>query len=176
VHAQRQQLKQVYELRPVSVQKVQYGKTQTKRAITNVLDAILPTYQYASLPELNTALKQYNTMADSGSEHSRTFSNNGLVYRVLDEWGQKIGTPIKASGIYNTPDLSFLTENSNKTNPLNNRINCALKIPLTSPRSKSQGNRWRHNASKVRILMVCLTPGKTARRSRFNYQTVSTDK
>jgi hypothetical protein len=47
--AQREQLKQAYVLKPVNVQKVQYGKSETKQAITNVLDAILPTYKYASL-------------------------------------------------------------------------------------------------------------------------------
>src|SRR5947209_12714895 len=42
-----------YELQPVNVQKVQYGKSETKRAITNVLDAVLPHYKYTSLAELN---------------------------------------------------------------------------------------------------------------------------
>ena len=42
VQAQREQLKQAYELKPVNAQRVLYGKKQTKRAITNVLDAILP--------------------------------------------------------------------------------------------------------------------------------------
>jgi len=110
VQAQREQLKQAYELKPVNAQKVQYGKSETKRAITNVLDAILPTYKYASLPELNAVLKQYNVIADRGSENSRTFKNYGLVYRALDEKGQKIGVPVKASAIYNNPGLKFLGE------------------------------------------------------------------
>jgi hypothetical protein len=33
-----------YELKPVNVQRVQYGKAETKRAITNVLDHVLSTY------------------------------------------------------------------------------------------------------------------------------------
>jgi len=41
----------------VSAQKVQYGKTQTKRAITNVLDIVIDQYKYTSLPELNAILK-----------------------------------------------------------------------------------------------------------------------
>ncbi|RYE28356.1 MAG: relaxase, partial [Sphingobacteriales bacterium] len=68
--AQREQ-KLNYELKPVPVGKVQYGKTETKRAITNVLDKILPAYKYSSLPELNAILKAYNVMADRGSESSR---------------------------------------------------------------------------------------------------------
>src|SRR3954452_19551010 len=40
------------EIRPVS-QKIQYGKSETKRAITNVLDHVLKQYKYSSLAELN---------------------------------------------------------------------------------------------------------------------------
>jgi len=108
VKAQREQLKQAYELKPVNVQKVQYGKSETKQAITNVLDAILPIYKYASLPELNAVLKQYNVRADRGSENSRTYQRGGLVYRVLDEKGKPVGTPIKASQIYSKPTLKAL--------------------------------------------------------------------
>jgi hypothetical protein len=108
VKAQREQLKQADALKPVNVQKVQYGKSETKQAITNVLDAILPAYKYASLPELNAVLRQYNVRADRGSEKSRTFQRGGLVYRVLDDHGKPVGTPIKASQIYNKPTLKAL--------------------------------------------------------------------
>jgi hypothetical protein len=108
VKAQREQLKQAYELKPVNVQKVQYGKSETKQAITNVLNAILPAYKYASLPELNAVLRQYNVRADRGTENSRTYQRGGLVYRVLDENGKPVGTPIKASQIYNKPTLKTL--------------------------------------------------------------------
>jgi len=110
VQAESHQLKQAHELKPVNVQKVQYGKSDTRRAITNVLDAILPVYKYASLPELNAILRGYNIVADRGSESSRTFKNNGLLYRILDDKGQKIGIPIKASAIYNKPTMKFLNE------------------------------------------------------------------
>jgi hypothetical protein len=110
VKAQREQLKHAYELKPVHVQKVLYGKSETKQAITNVLDAILPAYKYASLPELNAVLKQYNIRADRGSEKSRTYQRGGLVYRVLDEKGQPVGAPIKASQIYNKPTLKVLEQ------------------------------------------------------------------
>ena len=50
---------QSYRLKPFNVQKVQYGRSETKRAINNVLDAVLKDYKYTSLPELNAILKQY---------------------------------------------------------------------------------------------------------------------
>ena len=99
---------QSYKLKPVNVQKVQYGRSDTKRAITNILDAVLNDYKYTSLPELNAILKQYNVMADRGSENSRVFQNHGLVYRILDEQGNKVGVPIKASDFYNKPTLSYV--------------------------------------------------------------------
>ena len=94
-----------YELKPVNVQRVQYGKAETKRAITNVLDHVLSTYKYASLAELNAVLQQYNVIADRGSEGSRIYKSNGLVYRILNGNGGKVGVPIKASLIYSKPTL-----------------------------------------------------------------------
>jgi hypothetical protein len=94
-----------YELKPVNVQRVQYGKAETKRAITNVLDHVPSTYKYASLAELNAVLQQYNVIADRGSENSRIYQSKGLVYRILDANKQKIGVPIKASLIFSKPTL-----------------------------------------------------------------------
>lgn len=94
-----------YELKPVNIQKVQYGKAETKRAITNVLDHVLPTYKYASLAELNAVLKLYNIIADRGGEGSRIYTGGGLVYRILNNDGEKIGVPVKASLIYSKPTL-----------------------------------------------------------------------
>ncbi|MET6998699.1 relaxase/mobilization nuclease domain-containing protein [Chitinophaga defluvii] len=108
VEAHSRQKKEVFQLKPVDVRKVQYGRTDTRRAITNVLDAVLEKYRYTSLPELNAVLRQYNVMADRGNENSRVFKSGGLVYRVLDEQGNPIGVPIKASDIYSKPVLKSL--------------------------------------------------------------------
>lgn len=110
VKADDSKQQQAYELKPVNVQKVQYGRSETKRAITKVLDAVLKNYKYTSLPELNAVLGQYNVIADRGSENSRVYQNNGLTYRILDNKGEKVGVPIKASDFYNKPTLKFLEE------------------------------------------------------------------
>lgn len=102
--------KESFRLRPVDVQKVQYGRVDTRRAITNVLKKVLEKYRYSSLPELNAILKQYNVLADRGSEKSRVFKYEGLLYRIVDESGKRIGVPIKASSFYNAPALRFLKE------------------------------------------------------------------
>ncbi|MGN6210971.1 relaxase/mobilization nuclease domain-containing protein [Parafilimonas sp.] len=103
---QKQFLKQ--KIQPVNAEKIIYGKVETKRAIANVVNAVLHTYKYASLPEFNAILKQYNVIADRGKEESRIYKNHGLVYRVLDKEGQKIGVPVKASSVNSQPTLNKL--------------------------------------------------------------------
>jgi hypothetical protein len=120
--------------KPVAISKVEYGHTETKRAITNVLDKVTQHYKYTSLPELNAVLQQYNVVADRGSENSRIFQNRGLVYRILDESGNKIGVPIKASDFYSNPTLKFLEErfipNEKERTPFKSRIKNAIDIAL----------------------------------------------
>ncbi|SFT96098.1 Relaxase/Mobilisation nuclease domain-containing protein [Algoriphagus locisalis] len=86
--------------KPVAISRLDYGKSETKRAIGNVLQHVLKNYKFTSLPELNAVLNQYRIVADSGREESRIFKNKGLVYRVLDDQGNKVGVPIKASSFY----------------------------------------------------------------------------
>lgn len=95
-------------IKPPDLKAALYGKMQTRKAIANVLHGVLNQYKYCSLPELNAVLKQYNVAADRGGEQSRIYQNNGLVYRLLDEQGQKAGVPIKASDFYFKPTLKYL--------------------------------------------------------------------
>lgn len=108
VVADERKQREAFRLKPVDARKVQYGRTETRQAITNVLDAVLERYRYTSLPELNAVLRWYNVMADRGNENSRIFKSGGLTYRVLDEQGKAVGVPIKASDFYNRPTLKFL--------------------------------------------------------------------
>lgn len=89
-------------------EKVLYGKSETKRSITNVLDTVIDHYKYSSLHELNAVLRLFNVEADRGKEGSRTHDKGGLHYRIIDEKGNKIGVPIKASSIYSQPTLKNL--------------------------------------------------------------------
>jgi len=127
-------LQQAYRLKPISAERVQYGKSDTRRAITNVLDAVLNTYRYTSLHELNAVLRGYNVVADRGAENSRVYQNNGLVYRILDEKGNKIGVPVKASNLYNKPTLKYLlakfAENETIRQAYKVRIKNAIDLAL----------------------------------------------
>lgn len=97
VKAEDQKKTQIYLAKRVDLSMIEYGKTETKRAIGNVLQHVLKNYHYTTLPELNAVLKGYNILADRGGEGSRIFKNKGLVYRVLNEKGEKVGVPIKSS-------------------------------------------------------------------------------
>ena len=116
------------EVKPITSSKILYGKSETKRAITNVLDAVISQYKYTSLAELNAVLKLYNVIADRGSEDSRIYQKNGLVFRILDEKGNKIGVPIKASSIYSKPTLA----NLEKRFPVNEQARKAFKKHITT--------------------------------------------
>lgn len=108
IKAQGKKSQAISEINPVNVQKAQYGKSETKRSITNVLDAVIPHFKYTSLAELNAILKQYNVVADRGIETGKIYTTNGLLYKLLDAAGNKIGVPIKASLIYSKPTLKNL--------------------------------------------------------------------
>lgn len=123
-------LKHSFEERRVSATKVQYGKMETKRSIQNVLDVVIGQYKYSSLPELNAVLKQYNVMADRGTEHSTTFKTEGLYYRALDDSGNKIGVPIKASLFHQKPTLKFLKPKFESNEPLKSPSKQRLKVAI----------------------------------------------
>lgn len=106
-----------YQLQPVIPQKVNYGKSPTKRAIGNVLKAVIDSYKYASVAELNAVLNQYNVHAEQGAKDSRIYKNNGLVYRVLGPLGSPVGVPIKSSLFSGKATLKHLSGRF-KTNEL----------------------------------------------------------
>lgn len=108
IKAQKQQKIIMAGISPINVDKAVYGKTETKRSISNVVTTIFNQYKFSSLPEFNAALKQFNVVADRGKEEGRIFKNRGLVYRILDSGGNKVGVPIKASSIGYKPTLDNL--------------------------------------------------------------------
>lgn len=134
VKAEGRKTNEQYSLEPIVSRSIEYGKAESKKAINEVLNKVLFEYKYSSLPELNAILNLYNVHADRGTEDSRVFKNNGLLYKILDKNSKAIGVPIKASDFYNKPTLKFLEEKfkaneikkqSNKSH-LKNTIKLAL--------------------------------------------------
>jgi hypothetical protein len=140
IKAERQQQLMKPGIKPVDAQKAVYGKSETKRSISNVVGAVFSQYKFTSLPEFNAALKQFNVFADRGKEEGRIYKNRGLVYRILDADGNKVGVPIKASSIGCKPILDNLekkfTANEVAKEPLKQRTKNAVDDCLqTSPGS-----------------------------------------
>ena len=107
----------LWEMPPIDVEKVLYGKKPTKQAIANVVNYVAKNYRFSSISEFNAILGHYNVFADRGEKDSGMFKNNGLVYRVLGKNGEKIGVPIKASSISTKPTIKNLSDKfkNNKT-------------------------------------------------------------
>lgn len=133
--------KQPYYLKPACPQKVQYGRSESRRAISNVLEGVLMHYKYTSLAELNAVLKQYNVMANRCSETSKVYLNKGLLYHILNEQGKPVGVPIKASSFYNNPGLKFLEErfkvNELSWQPLKRHVKNAIDLYMVKQQKPS---------------------------------------
>lgn len=141
VKAEGKKNKQDNSLQQVSARIVNYGTVESKKAINGILNMVLNHYKYSSLPELNAVLKQCNIMADRGKEDSKIFQTRGLVYRILDQEGNPIGVPIKASSFYNKPTLKFLEEKF-EANEIRNstdkaRVKNAIDIALLKEKNFS---------------------------------------
>lgn len=108
VPAQGRGMDEIPLVKPAWVGRVLYGRSESKKAMSGVLNSVLFTYKYSSLSELNAVLGLYNIRADRGSEESRIFRTGGLVYRILDRDGKPTGVPIRASDFAMKPTLAFL--------------------------------------------------------------------
>jgi hypothetical protein len=115
---------------PVNASKVIYGRSEIKRAISNVLMVVLNQYRVSSLPELNAVLGLYNVTAERGDSGSRMYKQKGLVYHVLHDNGNKVGTGIKASLFYMKPTLKMLEkkfiENETLKEPFKKRLQTSV--------------------------------------------------
>ena len=121
-----------FELKPVSITVAQYGRLDTKRAISTVLSQIIPQYRYSSVAELNAVLNLYNVGASQGSEESRTFRNDGMVYMILGTDKKPIGVAVKASSFFLRPTMKYLEarfqENKTARTPYAKRIKNAIDL------------------------------------------------
>ena len=93
---------------PTHALRLHYGECATRTGIDNVLHHVLEKYAYTSVDRLNAVLSLYNVMADRGSPQSHLYHNRGLYYRMLNDEGQKVGAPIKASAFESRPTLDYL--------------------------------------------------------------------
>ncbi len=101
-------------IKPADPEKALYGHIPTKRAISNVVTAVVRDYHFTSLAELNAVLQQFNVRAERGPIDSNMYKNKGLIYTLLGQNGKTVGIPIKASAFYSKPTLRNLEKQFEK--------------------------------------------------------------
>lgn len=143
IKAEKQQKLFKPGIKPVNIEKVIYGKHETKRSISNVVGAVFSQYNFTSLPEFNAALKQFNVIADRGKEEGRIYQKRGLVYRILDATGNKVGVPIKASSIACKPILDNLEKKFVANESVRDSLNQRTKKIIDDCLQSGQGNMKR---------------------------------
>jgi hypothetical protein len=114
LRAESKQFKQHSGIKPADPEKAEYGRIPTKRAISNIVTAVMHTYKYTSLAEFNAVLNEFNVKADQGAEDTEMFRKKGLIYSLLDGNGKATGVPIKASAFYSKPTLINLEKRFEK--------------------------------------------------------------
>jgi len=108
IKASDHSLRDAKKMIPVNVTKALYGKSETRRTIANILSFVVGQFKFSSIHELNAVLRQYNIMADPGKAGTRIANNRGLTFSHLDDRGNKVGVPIKASALPGKPTLANL--------------------------------------------------------------------
>jgi hypothetical protein len=131
--AEDQKQETAFMLRPALLEKAVYGKRETKLAISSIVREVVGTYRFTSLPELNAVLGQFNVMAYPGAEGTMMREKGGLVYCLLNDRGEPVGIPIKASSIYSSPTLKSLER----------------KYPANKEERKPFGLRLKHQLDKA---------------------------
>ncbi len=146
VQAQNKSKEQKELISPADLTKAVYGKSETRRSISNIVRMVTRSYKYTSLPELNAVLHQYNVHADRGTEKSKMFLKGGLMYSLIDEKQKRVGIPVKASSINGKPTLAFLEKQF--------KLNEALRQPLKEFVKKRIDSILRHQSVSSKQLFT----------------------
>lgn len=156
VKAESKKKHQEEYLKPIDLKKAEYGKSETKRSISNIVNTIIRNYKYTSLPELNAILKQYNIIADRGREGSRMYEKKGLLYSIADEKGKRMEVPIKANSIYGKPTMAFLEKQFQLNKALRSAHKEKLKATIDSILKTHPPNTqtFRNSLSKRGVNMI----------------------
>ena len=108
VTKERKEQLRLQEQKIDGVRIIRYGEGSLARSMSRVLEHVTEEYKYTSLKEFNAILRLYNIEAYRGKEQSQLYQHRGLLYRALDEHGNYIGVPLKASFFDCKPTLDNL--------------------------------------------------------------------
>lgn len=99
------------------LRQIDYAAGNLKRQIASVALNLVDRYRFCSLGEFNTLLEQFNLSVQvcRGEVDGRNYA--GILYGALDNAGQRIGPPIKASSI--NPRVGYRALQSRCTQSIN---------------------------------------------------------
>jgi hypothetical protein len=148
--AERKKLQQTNE----PALKVQYATDCTTAAINKVLNQVLYTYMYTSIPELNAVLQLYNVRADTGNDGSKLQQRGGLVFKILQD-GKAVGVGIKASDLEGKPTKKIIENicRENKVKRASLSDNIRDKIDTARFRS-NHFQSFKNNLAKHQVHLV----------------------
>ncbi|OJX64028.1 conjugal transfer protein MobB [Dysgonomonas sp. 37-18] len=103
------ELEKMYTLHPVEkknrseelpqLKRVDYQSGYIKKQIANISKALIKNYRFQSVNEFRTLLSLYGVTVEEVKGEIKGKNYSGLVYSAIDEKGEKVGNPIKASVI-----------------------------------------------------------------------------
>jgi hypothetical protein len=132
-----------------------YGITDSKRAVSNLVNVVSRNYKFTSLAEFNAVLSLFNVVADRGNKTSVMYQKNGLRYWITDAKGQRLGVPIKASSIYGKPTMHSLEKSFHLNTALRKPLKETLKHQIDQAIRKSINlNDLVRNLSKIQVDVV----------------------
>lgn len=82
-----------------TLKRVDYQSGDVKKQIANTTKALIKSYRFQSANEYNALLSLYGLTVEVIKGELKGKAYNGLVYSAIDEKGEKVGNPIKASAM-----------------------------------------------------------------------------
>lgn len=147
------ELEQKYNLLPAEkkhyseslpLKKVNYKEGDVKKQVANTAKTLMKDYRFQSVNEYRALLSIYGVTVEEVKGEARGKAYNGLVYSALNNKGEKVGNPFKASLIGRTVGYDALqkriafSKKSMKDNPVYNRTKKIVSSTLANnPNRKS---------------------------------------
>lgn len=82
-----------------TLKRVDYQSGDMKKQIANTTKALIKSYRFQSANEYNALLSLYGLTVEVVKGELKGKAYNGLVYSAIDDKGEKVGNPIKASAM-----------------------------------------------------------------------------
>lgn len=82
-----------------TLKRVDYQSGDVKKQIANTTKALIKSYRFQSANEYNALLSLYGLTVEVIKGELKGKAYNGLVYSAINEKGEKVGNPIKASAM-----------------------------------------------------------------------------